>query len=89
MKKKSGLPKVWAIRQASSQQVCQWFRQHESTSNAKITGAFLYLVYYSTTNQTSYEDYLSGNMVEITVDQFNEHILKIKPGPVEPSYDIY
>jgi hypothetical protein len=83
------LPKVWAIRQSSSKEVCEWFGEYFATSNASIGGSFIYLIYYLEEDTTTYSDGLMDNAVEITLDEFNECVLGIEPKSTEPAYEIY
>jgi hypothetical protein len=84
--KKPSLTNSWVIKQSSSEEVCKWFSQYNPTSNAHICGSFEYLAYHE--GRTSYED-SNGSLPVITLDQFKEHILGIKPTPSKPVYEIY
>ena len=82
------LPKVWAIRQSSSKEVCEFFKLYYPTDHACMAGSFRYLVYYLEENTTSYSDSLE-DAVEITLDEFNEYVLGVEPKSTEITYEIY
>lgn len=70
------IPEKWVIKQNTSEEVCQWFRQFGNTVTAKVSGYFKYLKYFN--GVTSYETQIPNDYTEITLQQFKKHILKEK-----------
>lgn len=70
------LPKKWCIKQASTEEVCEWFRKKRHTYSANPTGrACKYMCYDSLEDKSAFKAIVPEGYKEITVEQFKKYVL--------------
>ncbi len=75
------LPEKWCIQQSLSEEVCKWFSNFYFTSTAWTGGSYKYLCCnesFTEKDKTNFSNKFPEGYIEITVEQFKEHVLKEK-----------